>query len=269
MSQSLASLRTLFGDELLVRSGNRMVPTTRAEALGPALRRSLAGLQHVLDAGTDFEPAGATGTLRIATGDHLAALVLPPLLALLTGEAPQLEVRMTDLIAGDTERLLREDTVDLVLGPPVRTSAEIATKSCFTDEFACLVPAEMVAPRSARMGLRQYVRASHIVVSPSGRGDSAVDRALAERGRKRHIAARVTSFVLAPVVAARAGLVLTAPRASLVAVSRDLPMRILRPPLQLPGLDIAVHQHRQRKDEPRMRWYNDALVRALDAAGVL
>ncbi len=268
MSQSLANLRDVFDDALLVRQGDRMTPTSRALALAPALRRTLAQLQQVLDIGAEFDPASATGTLRIATGEHLAALFLPDLLAVVAAEAPALQVRMLSLAAGDTERLLRDDEVDIVVGPPTRTTASLSSTPVFDDEFACLVAATSVPKRTARLGLRRYVGADHIVISPAATGRSVVDSALEHRGEQRRVVARVASFVLAPLVVARTQLVLTAPRASLAAVSNALPVRVLRAPLALPSLPIERHVARRRADEPRMRWYVDALDRALQACGV-
>lgn len=269
MSQSLANLRVVFDDALLVREGNVMQPTTRARALAPALHRALAQLQQVLAVGADFDPGSATGTLRIATGEHLAALLLPPLLDIVGQEAPHLDVHTTGLVAGDTERLLREDRVDVVVGPPPRRSAGVRSHHLFDDEYACLVAADAVPARAAKIGLRQYTELEHLVISASARRGSVVDAALAKRGKQRRVVARVASFVLAPLVVAQTRLLLTAPRASLAAASRSLPVKILRPPIALPSLAIHRHVDRHRADEPRMRWYAGAIDRALERAGVV
>src|SRR4249920_1508533 len=68
MSRALGKLRALFNDELLVRVGQTLRPTPRAESLLAPLEDVL-GKIHDLVEPVQFEPAKATGTFRIAALD--------------------------------------------------------------------------------------------------------------------------------------------------------------------------------------------------------
>lgn len=81
MSHSLAELRELLGDPLLVRSGRTMVLSPRAEALVGPLHQLLADTERLLRGGTTFEPRTAERRFVIAAPDFLATLLLPPLVA--------------------------------------------------------------------------------------------------------------------------------------------------------------------------------------------
>src|SRR3954471_1472467 len=59
MSHSLAELRDLLGDPLLVRSGRAMVLTPRAEALRGPLHKLLVDTERLLGSGTTFDPLRA------------------------------------------------------------------------------------------------------------------------------------------------------------------------------------------------------------------
>ena len=48
MSRALGRLRALLGDPILVRGTEGLVPTPRALALQPALRRALAEIQGIV-----------------------------------------------------------------------------------------------------------------------------------------------------------------------------------------------------------------------------
>ena len=48
MSNGLKRLRTLFNDPILVRTSDGMVPTERARALAPAIRKILLELEEAL-----------------------------------------------------------------------------------------------------------------------------------------------------------------------------------------------------------------------------
>src|SRR5436309_12406651 len=73
MSRHLKALRELTGDELLVRVGNRMVLTQRAESLIAPTRRILDDISLLSRSGGDFTPAIASHTFRIASYDFLPA----------------------------------------------------------------------------------------------------------------------------------------------------------------------------------------------------
>src|SRR6187455_3136220 len=79
MSRALAKLRLLFSDELLVRVGQTMQPTSRALELLEPLEEVLGRVRELVT-GKQFDPPTATGTVRIAALDVLAYMVVPKLL---------------------------------------------------------------------------------------------------------------------------------------------------------------------------------------------
>ncbi|MEU4420182.1 LysR family transcriptional regulator [Actinoplanes sp. NPDC024001] len=86
VSGALSRLRRHFGDQLLVRVGNRYELTplaTRVTALtGPAL----AGVRRVFDATAEFDPSGLEREFVIVSSDY-AATILGPLVARRFAEA--------------------------------------------------------------------------------------------------------------------------------------------------------------------------------------
>lgn len=66
-SHALARLRVLFDDALLVRSGRRMIPTPRAEALREPLARVLADALRLVRQAPAFDPASTDRTFTIAS----------------------------------------------------------------------------------------------------------------------------------------------------------------------------------------------------------
>lgn len=265
MSRSLAQLRDLMGDALLVRVGNEMRLTPRAERLWPALSRALGDLERLVIEGQAFDPQLASGELRVATGDYLAALLGPPLLGLLGREAPRLALRVEPLDVRHIARTL-EEGADIAIGPKVPVEGGVASEALFEDRFACLVRADHPVV-GARLSLRRYLALSHVVISPTGAGQSVADRRLLEGGHApRRIVARVPSFLVAPLYVAETDLVLTAPACSLRSAARWLPVRVVRAPLDLEPLEMRMYFDRRRGDDPRLTWLRQAVVRAWTAA---
>ena len=91
MSRNLSQLREIFNDPLLVRVGNDMHLTPRAESLWQQLPDLLNQLENLFVPG-DFEPAGYQGQFNIAATDYITQELLPPVLAQLQLDAPGLDL---------------------------------------------------------------------------------------------------------------------------------------------------------------------------------
>src|SRR6187399_20424 len=76
VSNALARLRELLGDPLFVRHGRGLVPTPRAEALAPVMRRAMEELQTALD-GSDFVPETSTRRFTLCWSDAQTIAHLP------------------------------------------------------------------------------------------------------------------------------------------------------------------------------------------------
>src|SRR5258708_35667315 len=80
MSNTLARLRKLFGDPLLVREGLALVPTPRAESLRQPVADALSLIQQALDNRPGFDPGPAHATLAARCSDYSLLMLIGPLL---------------------------------------------------------------------------------------------------------------------------------------------------------------------------------------------
>jgi DNA-binding transcriptional LysR family regulator len=113
-SRALARLRALFSDRLLVDGPGGYLLTARAEGMRPLLRQTLAGVGEVLD-GRGFDPAQATGPVRLLMLDLEAAVVAPRLIARLARQAPGVDLEVVPPGPRLTEAL-EADSVDALIG---------------------------------------------------------------------------------------------------------------------------------------------------------
>src|SRR5262245_52805099 len=70
MSRTLAKLRVLFDDPLLEPVGRRLELTSRALELKPRVEEFLAAARYVLEPARAFDPATATGVVKIAAAEY-------------------------------------------------------------------------------------------------------------------------------------------------------------------------------------------------------
>ena len=109
MSNTLARLRKLFGDPLLVREGLTLVPTPRAESLRQPVAEALSLIQHALDDRPGFDPATDPATFTVSCSDYSLLMLIGPLVRRLAAAAPGLTIQVLPR-APDPVRLLRTAT---------------------------------------------------------------------------------------------------------------------------------------------------------------
>ncbi len=254
MSHSLAELRVLLGDPLLVRSGRAMVLTPRAEGLGPPLRKLLLDAKRLLEAGAAFEPATAERRFVIAAPDFLATLLLPSLLEAIEHEAPGVSLEIVPSTRRGNAWLLETGDVDLALGAIVDHATTIRRMDLCTEGFACAVRKDHPSIRG-ELDLAAYTQTPHLVISL---GDDSrptwIDEALAKLGLERRVAVRVRYFMAAPLVIARSDLLLTGPSMLIRYFAELVPLQVLVPPIQLPTYPEEAYWHERFDNDPAHAW---------------
>jgi DNA-binding transcriptional LysR family regulator len=152
--------------------------------------------------------------------------------------------------------------VDLFAGYVDRIGAGFNAAPLYDEGYRVLIRAGHPALRGGALDLDGWLSADHVVVSAEADGPTRVDRALADLGRQRRVALRVSSALQVPAVVAASDLValLDARLAARLARAEllDLP-----PPLALPRSRVRVVWSEDALDPGR-----DWLATALRAAAV-
>lgn len=265
VSRALGRLRGLFADALLVDGPDGYLPTVRAEAMQPDLQRLLAGLGDLLD-GRAFDPATATGSVRLVMLDLEAAVLGPRLIGRLTAEAPGVDL---EVIAPGPQPLaaLETDRADAVIGVVDAAPAGIHRRTLYEDRFVTLMRAGHPAAGGS-LSLERYLGLDHVVVSITGSGRAWVDAVLARTGRERRVAVRVPSFFAAAEIVAGSYLVMTLPSSlarTAVAAGRFV---AAEPPLDPGRIVMSLAWHARHQDAPRHVWLRRTIVAAVADLGL-
>jgi DNA-binding transcriptional LysR family regulator len=266
-SRALGRLRALFSDALLVDGPGGYVLSSHAEEVRPVLRRILAGVGEMLEANS-FDPATATGRVRLLMPDLEAVTLAPHLLARLAREAPSLDLDIAEPGANGIEAL-EHDVADAMVALIDEAPAGIRRRGLYEEELVTLMRADH--PATARkLTLNRFLALEHIVVSITGVGPAPVDEALARIGRTRRVKLRVPNFFAAVEIAARSDLIMTLP-SSLARAAADMRRFVsLRPPLDLGNFTISLAWHARQQDAPRHIWLRRAIVTAaMDMSSVI
>ena len=148
MSNTLARLRKLFGDPLLVRDGFTLVPTPRADALRQPVRDALAIIRAALDQRTGFDPAADRATWTVSCSDYSLLMLIGPLVRRLAAAAPGVTIRVLPR-SPDPVGLLREGAADLVIEPEeIMPDAQLGSQRLFTDR-GCAASGRVTRPSAS------------------------------------------------------------------------------------------------------------------------
>lgn len=199
VSHALDRLRRLLGDELLVRGPTGLVLTSRAEALRGRVQETLQLMETCFGDAPAFDPATATGVLRLSTPDRLSLALMPPLLARLQQRAPGMALQVMTADRQQALDLLDTDRVDLSLGWLDGKPGHLQTEFLMNESLFCVFRRDHpIARRRGRFDIKTVLSYPHLVVSATGTGRAIFDDLLARRGLRREALVAVTNFTVVP-----------------------------------------------------------------------
>ena len=261
MSRALSKLRELFKDDLLVRVGQTMRPTPRAEALLGPLEEALGSIRDLVSP-SGFDPMTATGTFRIAALDILTYMLVPHLLRRLARDAPHVDLQIVQWSHRWQEHL-ESGEVDLTVGQPAGREPGIYSRLLVRNTWACVLRKGHPA-LAGRWTTERFAHLPHLLIDVTGKGGGQVDAALARHGLKRRIALRMPYVVLSPLVVAETDLVLTTARWLAETLASKVPLVVKRPPIDLEPVDLPMVWHERTHRDARQRWFREALLRVAE-----
>ncbi len=271
MSGTLAQLRELFDDPLLVRVGRSMQPTPRALALRDPLRRALDALEEVLDAPRVFDPATSEARFAIALDDRADIVVVPELLRRIGAEAPKVEVQVHAWGRHEPPPGLATGELDVAIGVfrPLHRHGRNGAAVPAAEAGHLIAPlfevalATIVRRKHPRVGktldLDTFCALDHVLVTDEPWATGLLDGLLAKQKRKRRIAVRVPRHISVGWIVAFTDLVATLDDriAHLHAAAHDL--RVLDPPLQIKPAPLSMIWHERTDRDPARRWLREQL----------
>jgi DNA-binding transcriptional LysR family regulator len=232
-SHALQRLRELIGDPLLVRSGARMELTPRALALRAPLAQALDQVR-ALFVPDDFDAARSERQFRLMMPDLAVELLMPPLMEKITRLAPNVTI---DVVPWRGSAIFTAEfarTIDMVISIGDAFKG-FHRQLLYTDSDALAV--RRGHPFANKLKTKDgFLKARHVAVIIRGQNEDLIDSWLRAKGIERRIALIVPGYIEALHVAARTDLVAFVPRRLIGALSPQLSLKTVAPPLD-PGID--------------------------------
>lgn len=252
VSHALKRLRALFDDELLVRDGRSMVPTTHARTLAEQLPSMLAHIERVLRNPSPFDPATSDRVFRLVAPDFFTSSTLR-LLEHTSRAAPNVRVEMTPFTpAWITE--MKAGRCDALIAPRGLKADELRRQDI--GSWPWVVFGREGHPAFADWSIEAWARYPHIQVrtaAPEGKGPIAK---MAERlGIQRRIGAVVPHFSVAASALSRTDMLLTVPTVALGDSPESYNLEHRPVPFDIAPLELSLYRSATTGAEPDVRWF--------------
>lgn len=269
MSNALARLRELFGDELFTRSARAMSPTPRALELAGPIRAGLAQFRAALDERPRFDPAASSRVFRLAMTDYAELILLPALARSIERVAPHVQIvaRRLEAIFTPPEAELRAGAFDAALGFfPEASALDPGTRSLdlFTEDNVCIARKNHPLLRG-RLTLRRLAASGHAAIFYRAETRGLVDNLLAGHGLRRRVRVATPHFLMAPFVVAASDLLAVVPEGLAAHFRKWLPIEVRKMPLLLPPFRMRLLWHEHSGDDPAQQWLREEIQKALSA----
>jgi LysR family nod box-dependent transcriptional activator len=255
-SGALSRLREYFKDDLLVPVGRKMVLTPLAEDLAQPLQALLQQAEVVIRRTPAFSPQSSERRFRIVMSDYIAIVLMTRALPEIQRQAPGITLQILPLRTG----ALEHGDVDLVILPTQILAKDHPSELLFEDEFVCIACAKNKLVKKS-LSVSDYLRFSHVVVRFGEQQDvpSLEEAFMGRLGQGRRIEVVATGFTLLPQLILGTTRIATIQRRLAEFYARQVPLKIVALPKQLPKLQEAMQWHAFRNSDPGLAWLRKTL----------
>lgn len=260
ISNALARLRRLLGDELFLRTPHGMEPTRLASELADPVGFALAGLHTALNHRLLFDPGSSNRTFTLAMTDIGEIYFLPTLMEELARVAPGVTmstVRNTNVNLRDE---MEAGHIDLAIGFLPQLKAGFFQRGLFKQRYVCIFRKGHPLDKR-KVSLADFSSADHVVVVSEGTGHGKVDELLERSGVLRNVRLTVPHFVAVGHILHHSDMVATVPERLAQALVKPFELAYASHPAGLPEIAINMFWHAKFHKDPANEWLRRLVFR--------
>lgn len=254
VSRSLAQLRDIFQDPLLIRTNRGMELTRRAEEL-------LSPIQDWIDSTgslfqeKDFDPMKLDRCFRIASTDDGQVAILAKMLSRFHMLAPKAKIDVVTY-SDDAIAKLTSGEVNLVVTGLEPDFSSTYGRRLFTEKSICLVRAGHPALENASqsISMEEFLAWPHISISIGENAFDPVNHILGDMAFRRQILSRTPYFHAAAHFISNTDAILTLPSGSARSLMTDDRFVILDAPEEIGTFDYWLLWHEKSRRDDATMW---------------
>ena len=243
VSNALSRLRTALRDELFLRAPGGVEPTALALLLAQPVAEMLDRLRGTLLAQLPFVPATAERVFPVAMSEYAEAVLVPPLLEHMAREAPGCLLAVSHADRTNAELLLEAGTAEIAVGVLSEPPSLYTRLRLLPEEFLILLRRDHPLCEG-EITPERFASFPHLLHSPNGSRDGAIDAPMREAGFPRRLGAVVAHLSAVPEILERTEMVMTlsARLARTLADVHGLALRQVPVPTTHTRLSLVFHR---------------------------
>lgn len=260
VSQVLKKLRRSFDDSLVIRQGNTLVLTPRAEAIRTPLERWLNDFERNILVQEPFDPSTSNRAFYIATSDLVEQIVAPPLIEHLRNVAPDVHLVFSKLNKESFANQIESGDADFCITVVKSSHPSLMVRTLYRDDFVSVVRRDHPFLKTTQ-DAQAFCYYPHVLAGSGKDTRGSVDDELEKLGMSRDVRYKVANFSSAPYVVEASDGILTAPRKFMETVAGKFNVAVFETPISHSDYSMKMYWHRKNKDDPANRWLRENIAK--------
>lgn len=253
VSNALARLRKLFGDELFLRTSSGMQPTPFADQLAESIGYALGMIHGAVNARNSFDPATSKRTFSIGMTDIGEIYFLPLLMEKIQKVAPAVSISTVRNTSINLKDSMEAGHIDLAIGLLPQLKAGFFQQRLFTQQYVCMF--RQGHPLDKKKILpSDFFAADHVAIVSAGTGHGMVDEILDKNSPQRKVRLTVPHFVAVGHILQSTELVATVPERLAERMAVPFNLKYVAHPIKLPQIAINLFWHAKYHKDPANQW---------------
>ncbi|MBR9876347.1 LysR family transcriptional regulator [Vibrio sp. J1-1] len=261
VSRSLQKLRSLFSDELLVRTAHGYELTPKAEVIKQDLTSVLTGLEKLMY-GQSFVPEKSKGTIRFYGLVPQVMMLLPSVISRIREEAPNMIVDIDSIPKRHFDALITGD-VHFVLSTASPPSSEqnLYRMKVASRDYRFLMSESHPLAHVEELTIDMLLECNFGQISLQGGKTLSIYHRFAELGvvdknRRLSIPIQLSNFNAAPAIAEQTDVIfhLPTPFAEGACLGRQLITKTVPKEIRLDSESVYLYWHKRYHNDPMCSW---------------
>ena len=261
VSRQLQQLRDCFTDPLLIRDGNRLVPTPKALELHTRVTRWLHELDDML-IDPQFDPNEWKGEFLLSSSDYVAQYILPDISQIFSQQAPKASIRY-QLWQPNFITQLADSPIMLASSMSPEKPEGVESVQIGEDYPVCVMCSSHPLATQKHMDVDDFVAYKHVKVVGGGDKDSYVDEALGKMNLTRQFSLKVPFFYAACSCVANSDMLLVMPEHIARNMAQVFPLTYRTLPFETLLHKYWLIWHTRFDLEPFHLWARNIVLKAM------
>ncbi|EQC47344.1 LysR family transcriptional regulator [Bacteriovorax sp. Seq25_V] len=260
ISHALNRLRDTFEDELFIRSGRSMIPTSKASSLGPFVSKQLIALEQGLFSNHDWDAKKSKKKFILSGTAYDVNVCFPKLIKDIKHEAPGMRFEFKGIVYEEFLKRMSNGEVDLSFAAnldqiPNFTIMELARRDLV------LIAKKGSRRYSKKVSIESYLESDHIVYAPTEKPGSPIDTMLKGMGKRRKIAISTSYLSSIPLIVCENDCLAYVPDFFAEQMKNYFPIKIIDGPIEVPKFNHQMIWHNSQESSVEHQWLRERFLK--------